>query len=350
MPTAPRPTIRELAAATGFSRSTVSAALQNRPDIAPATRRKIQRKAKAMGYRPDAKLSELMEYLSSSKRRPDPTPLLWITAEERRKAWQTFPWYKTIYRGAEREATRQGYRLESFWLNEPGLSPKRALQILRTRGIRGAIISQTSILESLTPADLDFMTCVQLQMYTFEHPFHIACPNYFYNMSLAFASLRELGYQRPSLALHDGMEPRAVDCYTGAYLRAHMALPKRDQTPVLHYQFFHPKKQQQLRKWIERYQPDAIITNDQNFTKHLEEDGLRVPEDIGVVHMNLADDVKGWSGIDQNQDVVGAACIHMLIAELRTYNQGRPEFPHSYQVKGSWIAGETTRQRDATPN
>jgi len=47
------PTIRDLAAASGYSRSTVSAALRNNPQIALKTRNKIQKLAQKMGYRVD---------------------------------------------------------------------------------------------------------------------------------------------------------------------------------------------------------------------------------------------------------------------------------------------------------
>lgn len=48
----PRVTIKDLAEALGVTKGTVSRALNDYPDIAPATRKRIQRQADRMGYRP----------------------------------------------------------------------------------------------------------------------------------------------------------------------------------------------------------------------------------------------------------------------------------------------------------
>ncbi|MBP3454247.1 MAG: LacI family DNA-binding transcriptional regulator, partial [Clostridia bacterium] len=45
-----RVTLQDVAKATGYSINTISHALKNKPDIAPATREKIQQVAREMGY------------------------------------------------------------------------------------------------------------------------------------------------------------------------------------------------------------------------------------------------------------------------------------------------------------
>ena len=44
------------------------------------------------------------------------------------------------FEGAARRAHELGFQLENFWLKEPGMSPARLTQILKTRGVRGLIV------------------------------------------------------------------------------------------------------------------------------------------------------------------------------------------------------------------
>ncbi len=60
---------RRIAAEAGLSPSTVSLALRNSPKIPAATKRRIQKIAKRLGYRPDGKLTELMSHLRLKRTR-----------------------------------------------------------------------------------------------------------------------------------------------------------------------------------------------------------------------------------------------------------------------------------------
>src|SRR5882724_9194975 len=62
-----RPTMRSLALAAGVSPTAVSLALRNDPSIPARTRNRIQRVARAHGYRPDPVLTHLMQHLRSSR-------------------------------------------------------------------------------------------------------------------------------------------------------------------------------------------------------------------------------------------------------------------------------------------
>ncbi len=54
------PSIREIARSLGLSHTTVSEALRDSPRVNPATRRRVQKAAKAVGYRPNPLAGALM--------------------------------------------------------------------------------------------------------------------------------------------------------------------------------------------------------------------------------------------------------------------------------------------------
>jgi LacI family transcriptional regulator len=65
--TPPIPTLATIAAASGFSVSTVSRALQGNPALPAATVRKIRAAARAVGYRPNPLVSHSRPIAESKK-------------------------------------------------------------------------------------------------------------------------------------------------------------------------------------------------------------------------------------------------------------------------------------------
>ena len=61
--TAPRPTLRSLAAEAGVSAMTMSLALRGSPGVSVTTRRRLRRLAESRGYRPDPHVARLMHHL-----------------------------------------------------------------------------------------------------------------------------------------------------------------------------------------------------------------------------------------------------------------------------------------------
>ena len=59
-PSDPVPTIKAIALASGFTKSTVLDALRNKANIPPAAREKIRAVALELGYVPDARISLAM--------------------------------------------------------------------------------------------------------------------------------------------------------------------------------------------------------------------------------------------------------------------------------------------------
>src|SRR5690554_3956114 len=59
-----RPTIKQVAAAAGVSTQTVSRVINNRPDVSPETRERIQKIIDEMGYQPSALARSLIQQRS----------------------------------------------------------------------------------------------------------------------------------------------------------------------------------------------------------------------------------------------------------------------------------------------
>ena len=63
-----------------------------------------------------------------------------LNANENKNATREHPTVPVYLRGVQKRSHQLGYSLDEFWLHEPGMTGRRLASILRTRGIRGAVI------------------------------------------------------------------------------------------------------------------------------------------------------------------------------------------------------------------
>src|SRR5688500_16131376 len=108
-------TMKQIAAAAGVARATVSYALRGDRKIPEETAARIRSVATRLGYRPNPPVAALMAHIRRShpKTRGEHIAFLWIKA---RPGERTFP---LIHEGARARAEQLGYALEEFWLDTP---------------------------------------------------------------------------------------------------------------------------------------------------------------------------------------------------------------------------------------
>src|SRR4051812_41990803 len=129
-----RPTMRSVAAAAGVSPMAVSLALRDDPSIPARTRTRIQRVAKAQGYRPDPVLTHLMQHLRSSRKTRAAANLAVFTPLQA-------PFTQRLIAGAEARAARLGYALNRIDLSPFERQPGGLTRILLARGITGLLLA-----------------------------------------------------------------------------------------------------------------------------------------------------------------------------------------------------------------
>ena len=62
-----------------------------------------------------------------------------------------------------------------------------------------------------------------------------------------------------------------------------------------------------------------VVGLDNYLVRWLNEAGYRVPEEIGIVHLALDDDVIDWAGIHSNKREIGATAVELVISSLQKY-------------------------------
>jgi LacI family transcriptional regulator len=335
-----RSTIRDIARETGFHYSTVSLALRDHPRIPDSTKQLIRDAAKGLAYQPDAMLSALCAYRVMKRPPKEQSVIAWMTNHRRQTGWRLSACTRDYFEGASQRANERGYRLETFWLSEAGMSGQRMSRILWTRGIQGVLLPPQEHLRTIDLA-WDNLSAVTFG-YTLVHPrLHLVSNHEYRTMGTLFAELETRLYQRVGLVNLREQDKRVDNNWLAAYLVEQTRLPPEHQLPPLVLEQWNPKT---FLSWVEQHRPDAIVTRLSEVHRSLRRAGYRVPEDVGVAYHTLDEKSRCLSGMKKNSFQIGVMAIDLLVDMLHRNERGIPVRPYLLMVEGSWVEGNTLRK------
>jgi len=337
-----RVTLRDIAKRLGFSHSTISRALNNHPSIPHETCLKIQAVAREMGYRRNALIATLTSQLRMSRSVPYQATLAFVTNYREKNEWKVGPANLRFYEGALARAHHLGYKLEEFWLKEFGPDSLKASRVLRNRGIRGLLIAP--LRDPLENLSLEWS---QFAVATIGHSMvaprlHSAQNHHHHALSLALRKLRHRGYRRVGLVLMPLSDHYSDGTFTSRYLY-HWLPSAQEQMPEIFCQGGQAAdfNEAHFRKWLKSQKPDAIICMGHQVHEWVSRLKIRVPEELGVVDLDIHDTRNGWSGIDMREEEVAAAAVDLVVQQLQHTDFGIPSAPRTVLLEGRWIEGKT---------
>jgi len=328
--------------------ATVSLALRNDPRISAPVRERIQQLAVEMGHRPNPLLSAYQASVRSKKPAAFRATLGWLNDHPDKDFWRK-PWTEPLWEGAHGRARELGYELDEIWfpeirVEEPEENVRKIQKILRARGIAGVILPSLNRAQHLVqPWDGFAVVCIGGHHHFVEHStirvktiyeHHTVNPDALYNIHLAFEKLREGGRKRIGLAIPKYFEHESERGYSSGFLRSQMDLPTAQRVPILF-----SDETAQVEAWARKHRPDAVICSHSEVAAGIRSVGIKVLGDTKLVHLNLASDVAGWSGIDQRRGMLGRAAVDMLTAHLIRNDVGVPACAKHMRIEGVWVDG-----------
>jgi DNA-binding LacI/PurR family transcriptional regulator len=335
--------LQDIADRAGVHRSTVSLALRNDPRIAEATRQRINALVQEMGYRTNPLIAALMQSRRSGRQLKHVT-LAFVTNYPERYAWRpTRHKRPDFFPGAEARAKELGFRLEHFWLAEPGMTPQRFCDILSNRGITGVIVARLPPGCHTIGLLWENFFSVAMGMTLLSPKLHRVTENHYNTVSQAMKQCVARGYARVGFVFADANDsPEVGDRWVGAYLRGQMSFRPEDRLPLCPGE---PTTQSQFAAWTRQHKPDAIIAlNAPRVQAWLEDMGKKVPRDVGLVELEQKpeDDI---AGVHYEPEKIGALAVNMLIGLMHRNEKGIPENPHEVLLCGEWYEGHTLPPR-----
>ncbi len=165
-------------------------------------------------------------------------------------------------------------------------------------------------------------------------------------MLLLMEQLYKAGYRRPGSWLGGFHNWQSGYTFNAAFEWCRKEwFPEANITP-------HKKRTKDWRRdvieWIEKTKPDVVVGCHGELDKVLLEKGIRVPEDIGLVHLDLTEDVAGWSGIECRHSTIGALAVESLAIDIISRWKRSSIETTIHLVEGKWTQGRTTRPVPST--
>lgn len=332
-----RVTISDVAKRAGVSRTAVSYALRDDPNIAAPTRAKIRKVADAMGYRPDPTLAKLMAHLHAGRGRRYVGKLGLLNTHHDRDFGRTTAALLDFRRSAERRADALGYGTEEFWLHEPGRSPRRLAQMLISRGIRGLLVGSTGRHGTVLEFPWEKFAAVTVG-YSVETPaLHRVVTHHYRNTQLAIRKALEAGHVRLGFVSPGNAEAAMENLHLAAFLAWQQEIvPERRVPPLLADVDDWPA----LRDWYAKHRPTVILSTSAGRVE-MAAAGIRTPDDVALVKLLLWDRELGESGVLPGYERLGEAAVNLLASQLQHDDFGPPDDPKVVLVDGRWSAGET---------
>lgn len=347
MPTEKHVSLRDIAQRAGVHFTTVGLALRHDPRVTAATAERIRALARELGYTHDAMLSALSTYRHRhTKRHAGVLGCIVTYSPEQARTNLT---ERQLIDGITRNAQAQGFAVESFQINAPGMTAARLSRLLRARGIQGLILSPKLPLPGPMP-DLDWphFSAVAIGYSITNLRIHRVCVHHAYNIRLAMQQLRERGYRRIGLVLPYEIFERSHGIVPGTFLSEQYLLPATDRvTPLIEQK----TTRESLAHWLRTERIDCVILSAywEEMLGWIRELGHRVPQDLGVCLGQLFGNSTELAGIDNEMGRLGEAAADFVITMLKHNERGLPVYPRSVQVEGCWVDRGTVRPLSAKP-
>jgi LacI family transcriptional regulator len=351
----------DVAARAGVHVTTVSLALRNHPRLPEATRERIRRIAGRLGYRPDPMLRALIAYRAAARSGRSMPTLAYLTNWATRFGWRQVTAHPEFHAGAQQMAEELGYRLEHFWVREPGLTEDRLSAVLSARGISGLVLaSHGREMGDALRLDWDRFAAVKIDYFPHDPLLHTVTNNQCDAVRLALQKVSAAGYRRVGFVMHRGWDHAVDQLWTAGFLCEQQQLPARERIPPHLFPAERPVERWlnageaqpepdpgPFGAWMRRHRPEVIVSKASFVLPLLRRLGLRVPRDVAFVDVFLERADGAHAGVRQNHRAVGARAVEMLAAQLQHNRLGIPEIPTTTFVDGTWFDGESCPARRA---
>ncbi|MBT5901943.1 MAG: LacI family DNA-binding transcriptional regulator [Opitutaceae bacterium] len=353
MSTPKRVNIQAIADKVGVSKATVSRALRNLPGHKAATKDKIIKAAQELGYESHPIMSAVM----SSVRFKRTSLISPVIAEIHCQPWdydrEGNP--DSLRRGIHRQAEALGFRVEEFGWYEPGMNPRRLIDIIRARGIGAVIFEHFMEREvDLSSLDLSGLAMVSIGGAHLNPNLHRVEVNHYGNMIKLIKKLQDRGYQRFGVIIPKIFE-RSSDFKRSAALHSEdLNIAEKDLIPIFYREETDSEEDlNELEKWLKKYQPDCVLGVGKDVPHQLDSLGYTQPQKVGFAHLGWHSSYEGYAGYNPKWSGAGKVAVNLVVDQLTRNENGVPEDPLWILVEGEWVDGHSAtpvhRSRSSAP-
>lgn len=338
------PSLRQLAQQLGLSHTTVSEALRDSPRVKAATRAKVLKAAKKMGYQRNPLAGALMSEMRRSRAGTfrGVLAVLDLDGPEGRPAGAA-RYHRELTKGATARAEELGFKADVFAIGTGGLSLERLDTILQSRGIRGIFLLPVRDIPDLTRLGWAHFSGIYSD-YVIERPgLHAVCPDHYRAMLTALDHLRALGYKRPGLMLQAAHDKRLLHRWEAAY---HAYQTHHDGMTRLPPLIMSDPNQTDFARWFRSVKCDVVLAHDPAVMQWMQAVGARIPETHGFCCLNVMNSDGPCAGLDLQPRQLGIRGAELLISQVLCNQVGAPDVPMNTVLPAAWVDGPTLLKKN----
>jgi len=339
-----RPTLRDISRKTGFSTSTVSAALNNDPRVKAETKSKIRAAADELGYTPDPALMALSAYRWSGRRSVVGMTIAFLWDLE--KSLTPRNEHRVMLEAMKRRSESLGYTFYEHRLSDLG-SASSAQRILESRGTSGLIVGPIFEKESLEGFDWSPFSALAVDLGHYRPPIPLITNNPITCIQIAWRKAIEAGHKRVGVVFPPDSE--------SDFFNEQRSWVYRFQTegadPTDRIEIFDYTNQQTLKQWVEKNKPDVVIGYHEWLASAINDFGYKIPEDISFISMSKVfqaypdifkhPEISGTFG---HPDHLGRMAVDQADLLIRRNEKGEAKFNYSIYVDLSWHEGTSVQK------
>ena len=255
-----------------------------------------------------------------------------------KQGWKKQGNLRRFIEGCEAHAQKLGLKTELFWIGDTSMTASRMNDILRHRGIKGAVLITNGPFGEKLNHDWQDLATLSFGSRELETGGDWVSGDYYGNMEGTLTKLKEHGWHRIGFAMDKPFALYGHNRWAAAY---YMEQQLGGISSMEVWQAEDPSFES-FSKWFDKTNPEAIVcVTPQTVIEWIGRMGLKVPEDVGVAAIGTAELGGELSGIVMDTGTCGKLAIEMLIDRVHRGDFGRCEDAHHVTVSGSWNRGQT---------
>lgn len=339
--------LREIALQAGCSRSAVSYALRNSPNISKDLRERVQKLAAQMGWRPDPNMAAQMAITRHTQLAKN-APRLAIIIQKSTAQLELESAPRMQLTGAIEYVRMKGFQAEVYNLGDSPLRAERLFGILQARGIQGVIFIATlcpSLPEEYLHIGKNF-ACVVVGTPETTLPYHCVNNDIVFAGRLGLQTLRIKGYRKIGVILPRGVDVPLGHAYTAGFAAGYSHFPDQERSPILYVgsneSCIVAKDFPEVKEWVSQVQPNAILTTDTKAVATLKgsfEKKLPPGWNFDLFSADLSPGQPVLGGVELRQKKLGEVAVDVVVAQIHRGSIGIPDTPRAICVRPLWVDG-----------
>ena len=330
------PSLKDLAKECGVSVATVSKALNDQPDIAPATRERIRAAARRMGYLPNAAARAL---------KTNRTYNLGVLFVDEKQSGLTHEYFSAVLDSFKVEAEKRGYDITFINHNISGKSMSY-LEHCRYRNVDGVVIACVNFYE---PQVVELVNS-EVPVVTIDHVFNnrmaILSDNVF-GLKALVRQAWACGHRR--IAFIHGEKTAVTENRLAGFYQACEELGLKVPEEYVRCGVYHDVDRcaEETRALLALPQRPTCIIFPDDFSaiggiQTIRQEGLLIPRDISVAGYdgNLISQIMSpqLTTYRQDTEALGRAAAELLIEQIES---PRTALPEQKLISGSLLKGQS---------